>query len=260
MKKTRAEKGITLVALIITIVVLIILAVVAINSITNTGVVNYTNNSVNQYLTRQEEENGTLSSYTNLLGNQSGNGTGTTGGTSVSTNGTWTTSGTSVTNGTSTIKIGNIVTGYDASKDKNGNSTGVTDPGWRLLGVSGGKIQLVSANSVSVESYSSYAKGKGATSGTYYSSGVLSNIVLENEKGLYVRCEDWDRIFATSDYYDPITGETHHGRYEEFGYGCWQWDGSGWTYTTIQDGNPNIVEMVVVTLDGSITLTDTGRQ
>jgi len=49
MKKTRMEKGITLIALIITIVVLLILAAVAISSITNDGILSYAQNAAKDY-------------------------------------------------------------------------------------------------------------------------------------------------------------------------------------------------------------------
>ena len=44
-RKTKMEKGITLIALIITIVVLLILAATAISSITNDGVLQYAQNA-----------------------------------------------------------------------------------------------------------------------------------------------------------------------------------------------------------------------
>ena len=56
MKKFKKEKGITLVALIITIVVLLILAVVTINSIQGDGVIKYAQNAADDYTAKANEE------------------------------------------------------------------------------------------------------------------------------------------------------------------------------------------------------------
>ena len=67
MKKTKAQKGITLIALIITIVVLLILAAVAIGSIQNDGILSYTENVVNKYNQSQRDEQGVLDQYLGYL-------------------------------------------------------------------------------------------------------------------------------------------------------------------------------------------------
>ena len=53
----RKEKGITLIALIITIVILIILAGVAISSIDDTEVIKHANNAKQEFIDIQNEEN-----------------------------------------------------------------------------------------------------------------------------------------------------------------------------------------------------------
>ena len=77
MKRTKMEKGITLIALIITIVVLLILAAVAISSITNDGILHYATNAADAWNRAQENEATQLQNYLGYL-NQYGNGGGTT--------------------------------------------------------------------------------------------------------------------------------------------------------------------------------------
>lgn len=67
MKKTRMEKGITLVALIITIVVLLILATVAINSIQNEGIIGHAENAADKYTDAEAQEKATLAKTEFLL-------------------------------------------------------------------------------------------------------------------------------------------------------------------------------------------------
>ena len=56
MKKTKAQNGITLVALIITIIVLLILAVVAISAVKDSDIIKYAKNSKETYAVAQEKE------------------------------------------------------------------------------------------------------------------------------------------------------------------------------------------------------------
>ena len=67
MKGTKEQKGITLIALIITIVILLILASVAVSSIQNDGILSYTENVVNQYNQSQRDEQSVLDSYLDYL-------------------------------------------------------------------------------------------------------------------------------------------------------------------------------------------------
>ena len=67
MKKTRTEKGITLIALILTIVTLLILASVAISSIQNDGILSYTENVANKYNQSQRDEQSVLDQYLGYL-------------------------------------------------------------------------------------------------------------------------------------------------------------------------------------------------
>ena len=63
----RNEKGITLIALIITIVVLLILAVVAIGQAQETNIVGYAQNASSKYEQAQANEIGLMSTYENQL-------------------------------------------------------------------------------------------------------------------------------------------------------------------------------------------------
>ena len=67
MKKIKSQKGITLIALILTIVVLIVLGSVAISSIQNEGILSYAENAANKYNQAQREEQGVLGGYVEIL-------------------------------------------------------------------------------------------------------------------------------------------------------------------------------------------------
>ena len=56
MRRTKLEKGITLIALIITIVVLLILAVVSIGAIKNSKIITHSQDASNEYILAQEKE------------------------------------------------------------------------------------------------------------------------------------------------------------------------------------------------------------
>lgn len=61
------NKGITLVALIITIVILLILAVVTIKSVQNDGIIKYAQNSVDRYGQEQINEGTIIDNYTDRM-------------------------------------------------------------------------------------------------------------------------------------------------------------------------------------------------
>jgi len=65
----RGQKGITLVALIITIVVLMILAGVAISAIQNNGILGYAENAATSWNQAVQNEAGTISGYEEYLAN-----------------------------------------------------------------------------------------------------------------------------------------------------------------------------------------------
>ena len=63
MNKTKIQKGITLIALIITIIILLILAVVTIGSIKNSNIITYAQNAASDYEQAKGKEEGLLSDY-----------------------------------------------------------------------------------------------------------------------------------------------------------------------------------------------------
>jgi len=73
MKKTKMEKGITLVALIITIVILLILAAVAIAAIQNENILSHANNAAVKYNSSVDNEQGILGGYLDVLDKYTGN-------------------------------------------------------------------------------------------------------------------------------------------------------------------------------------------
>jgi len=73
MKNFRKEKGITLVALIITIVILLILAAVAIAAIQNENILSHANNAAIKYNSSVDREQGILGGYLDVLDKYTGN-------------------------------------------------------------------------------------------------------------------------------------------------------------------------------------------
>ena len=67
MKKTRMQKGITLIALIITIIILLILAVVTIGSIKNSNIITYAQNASTDYEKAKNDEEDILSGYESTI-------------------------------------------------------------------------------------------------------------------------------------------------------------------------------------------------
>ena len=63
MKLTRNEKGITLVALIITIIILLILAVISIRAITGDNILGKSETAKNKYIEAKEQEKDTIADY-----------------------------------------------------------------------------------------------------------------------------------------------------------------------------------------------------
>ena len=170
-KKLRMEKGITLVALIITIIVLLILAVVTINAVKDDGIIRHAKNATSKYEEKADEENTILDSYLakieeNIPGGSS----------SGATNVTWKDNGdgTITSSNGVTLKIGDYVD-YDptlGAKESDLKYTSLADKsgadsnqefdaatyknagyGWRVLGVENGKVRLISEEFVGPGTY-----------------------------------------------------------------------------------------------------------
>ena len=67
MRKTKVQKGITLIALIITIIILLILAVVTIGSMKESNIITYAQNAADNYKEKAGEENTILDEYVSLI-------------------------------------------------------------------------------------------------------------------------------------------------------------------------------------------------
>ena len=73
LKRKNLEKGITLIALIITIVVLLILAVVTISAVQDGGIIQHAKNATNEYEIGKEKEKSILQGYLDFLNGNRGN-------------------------------------------------------------------------------------------------------------------------------------------------------------------------------------------
>ena len=131
--KTKQEKGITLIALIITIVVLLVLAAVAISSIKNDGIISKAQDVTNKYNEAQTSEKNMLDEYLNYLEPNGG------------TSGGWVQNGLTVTDGTITLNVGDYVN-YTSGVAAVAAGEPVPDTvGWQVLGAEDGELLLISA-------------------------------------------------------------------------------------------------------------------
>ena len=69
LKIKQKNKGITLIALVITIIVLLILAVVAIKEFTGTGIISYAQRAKKEYEEKKAQENEILGDYLDYIYN-----------------------------------------------------------------------------------------------------------------------------------------------------------------------------------------------
>ena len=135
MKKLKTQKGITLIALIITIVVLLILAVVSIGAVQDSNIVGYAQNAAGGYDKAKGNENNTISGYENILSQYAngGNSIGNAGGDNSS--------------GGSNASIGNL--GKYVKYDSNGDGS-VEDETilWRVLRDDADRVELITADTL----------------------------------------------------------------------------------------------------------------
>jgi len=188
VKKTREQKAITLVALIITIVVLLILALVTINAVRGDGIIGKAQHAKEEYQKKSDEEQSTLEGYLaylekNAPGGSSSDGT-ENGGEDNSQEGTennnsntevrgeektfsWNniilTIGDKVaynelSNGEKTHSISYIENGGTSSSDSQTLTT--QDLDWRVLGINNlGQLELISAQPTSSKLFLDYQEG-----------------------------------------------------------------------------------------------------
>ena len=147
----KQNRGITLVALVITIIVLIILAGVSINAIINQGLITNAKTAAQDYETKAAEENTILENLLQDIEEAKGN---------TATVITWSytdATNTAVTDGTNTFNVGEEVnynpaaTTYSLSGDLSGTgenqTVSSTDLTWYVLGVDAeGRLELIADN------------------------------------------------------------------------------------------------------------------
>ena len=131
--KTKQEKGITLIALIITIVVLLVLAAVAISSIKNDGIISKAQDVTNKYNEAQTSEKNMLDEYLNYLEPNGG------------TSGGWVQNGLTVTDGTITLNVGDYVNYTSGVAAVTAGAPVPDTVGWQVLGAEDGELLLISA-------------------------------------------------------------------------------------------------------------------
>ena len=138
MNENKVERGITLIALIITIIILLILAVVTIGSMKNSNIITYAQNAANDYETGKDKEKGILSQYETILDEQQGIGP-------------WKLQedGITIKNGkTREIKtIGDTIENDVVLAATGGTKNTYIKP-WAIIGVENGRLKLVSTGSV----------------------------------------------------------------------------------------------------------------
>lgn len=229
MKKAHTQKGITLIALIITIVVLLILAVVTINAIQGDGIIQYAKNASDEYTKKADEEQTILSELEEYL---------------AETAGPWVQEKTVVKNikTGATLNVGDTVA-YDETK--NGTVTVPVDVNWKVLGAKNGEVLLMSTADVGTvelygadDYYNNVGIGKINAACSAYAGGNGALSVRS------INVEDVNRITG----YDPtnqINGKVY-GAGQVYEYG------NVVTYTLGADG-----DTVTVTVEGKPDLKST---
>jgi len=149
MRNTKTQKGITLVALVITIIVLLILAAVAIGAIQNKGIIKYAQNASADYEVAEKEEQSVLASLLDKIKEKAPGNSGE--------------GSKSEEDNTQVSKLGKYVR-YDVDGD------GVIETDneyeailWRVLRDDDDKVELITANALGeldLGSSTSYSAGK----------------------------------------------------------------------------------------------------
>ena len=190
------ERGITLIALVVTIVVLLILAGVSISALFgDNGIINKAKEAQNKINESVENDQKNLNELSNWLDNQINGKTSeeTTGGEETTTV-KWTQNKTTVTNGTTTYTVGDDYT-YNCGVE------GYTG-GWKVLGAEDGELLIMSTVDVGTLGL----KGKSGDGTTDYPAGYLNGIDKLNTmcepygtKARSIKVEDINRVTG----YDP---------------------------------------------------------
>ena len=269
--KGRREKGITLIALVITIIVLLILAGVTIATLTgDNGILTKANEAKTITNEKDEEEQIEIGYTEYLMADQTGEKvnfevseatvTGKEGDWIIKfnktgkeyyfdgetiTKATWKQEGDTITNieTKQTLKVGDYVdydptleanasdltytsktdkTGADSDQEFNAETYKNAEYGWRILGVSKGKLRLISGEFVGAGNYTNGSR-------TYYTlkgqKGCINGIEELNkisaifghgkgaEKATSITAEDINEITG----YDPAKAKCEEGNFNEYG-------------------------------------------
>ena len=207
------EKGITLIALVVTIVVLLILAGVSVNAVFGQdGIIQKAKDAQNKMDQATQNDSDSINELNNWIDSKTN---GTTGGNisggddPVTPTGNWTQNKTSVTNGTTTYTVGDDYT-YDCGV------SGYTG-GWKVLGAENGKLLIMSTVDVGALQLS----GKDG-----YNTGISQLNTMCAQYGTNARSikvEDINRVTG----YDP----TNQGDGTVYGAGQFYEYGNKVTYT-----------------------------
>lgn len=201
MNIRKTEKGITLLALVITIILLLIISTVALRTINNKDIIGYAQNATEDFEGVQKEEQ----QYVTEIGTSAKDNLG-----GIPVTSEWIDNGDgSFTNGNKTLKIGDyvnytydIANDYQLSKVYSGYSTDqvitqTTGVKWRVLGINDkGEIELVSENRVG-----DWFRFGGATG--YNNSVYLLNDICEKQysnsnlgiKARSINIEDFEKQY-----------------------------------------------------------------
>ena len=234
MKKTREQKGITLIALIITIIVLLILAVVTIGAIKNDGIIQYARNAKSDYITEANKEQETLNTLEGQIGAALGKEN-SKGGITWKDNkdGTFTAS-----NGTK-VAIGDYVnytydtvsTGYPLAKAYSGYSdqtiTQRTGLQWRVMGINdNGELELICATPAKSKTVY-FEDATGYNNGVYLLNDMCEKLYSNTELGIKARSltiEDIEERFSDAgksarDGYTNSSSGVQYGKTKTYGSG-----------------------------------------
>ena len=148
-KSESKQKGITLIALVITIVILLILAGISISALTNTGLFGKAKEAKQKSENAQNEENVTLSEYEDKINEYLPGTTGSSSGeTQEVTLASKVQPGDYVAYTPDTASTAGLITELETYSGSTANSTSTlkqeTDLKWRVLDVKDGKVRLIS--------------------------------------------------------------------------------------------------------------------
>ena len=214
-KQYQCQKGITLIALVITIVVLLILAGVSINALfSDNGIIARAKDAQNKINEAEKKDLEAINELNNWL-EETGGIKNETGGDKPTPSAEWTQEKTKVTNGTTTYEVGDDYS-YDCGV------SGYTGS-WKVLGAEDGKLLIMSTIDIGTLKL----EGKEG-----YNTGISQLNEMCKQYGTNARSikvEDINRVTG----YDP--NKTGDG--EKFLDGEWGEYGSNVTYTASQTTN-----------------------